>query len=161
MGKLRKNDIEIAVARFFNHRINIIVPNVFWGLGLYYEADLLIVTPSGYVHEIEIKVSAADIKAEKNKSSKAHTSKKIHRFSFAVPDYLVDCEYLPTDCGLIAVDKDLWCRTIRPPRLNKAARKLTEVEIKKLLHLGCMRIWSLKEVLSQFKKRLYTHAKKT
>lgn len=153
--KLNAQDIEIALARHFNHRTNIIVPNVAWGLNLSYECDMLVVSPAGYAHEIEIKTTSGDIKAESRKRGTAHQSRKIHRFSYAVPNYLKDCEHLRLECGLIVVNKDLRCQTIRPPRLNKAARKLTEKEINKLLHLGCMRIYSLKEKLYSLQHKLY------
>jgi len=32
--------VEIAVAKHFGYRQNLIVPNVHWGLGLAYEADM-------------------------------------------------------------------------------------------------------------------------
>ena len=146
MKKLHAGNIELALARFFNPRINIIVPNVSWGLGFNYECDLLVVTKAGYATEIEIKVTRSDIKADFSKRH-THGSKKIRRFFYAVPDYLSNCDLLPTDCGLISIDENLRCRTLRPPKLNKMARALTDKEINKLLHLGCMRIWSLKESL--------------
>ena len=146
MKKLKASDIEIALALNFNFRQNIIVPNVYWGLGLNHEADMIIVSKSGYAFEIEIKTSLADIKADKKKKL-AHYSEKIRRFSFAVPDYLADCKDLPRDCGLITVRNDLHCKTIRPPRINKNARPLNNKEISKILHLGCMRIWKLKRKL--------------
>ena len=148
MKKLNSSDIEIAVAEMFNPRINIIVPNVWWGLGLNYEADLIIVSGSRYATEIEIKVSANDIKADLKKRWFTHRSDKIRRFYYAVPDYLQDCEHLPSDCGLIVVDENLNCKTIRAPRITKHARKLSDKEVSKLLHLGCMRIWSLKKIIN-------------
>jgi hypothetical protein len=57
--KLRAPDVELAVARFFNYRINLIVPNIYWGFGLNYEADLLIISPAAFATEIEIKVITA------------------------------------------------------------------------------------------------------
>jgi hypothetical protein len=150
--KLNTSDVEFAVARYFNPRINLIVPNVYWGLGFSYELDLLICSPAGYCTEVEIKVVKSDIKAEEKKSHR-HDSKKIRRFFYAVPDYIQDCEYLPMDCGLITVDKNLFCKTIRAPRVNKIARPLREDEYITLLKLGCMRIWTLKETLADIRRR--------
>lgn len=65
--KLNARDIEIAIAKMFNYRMNVIVPNVSWGLGLRCECDLLIVSQRRYATEIEIKVSKSDIKADKKK----------------------------------------------------------------------------------------------
>jgi hypothetical protein len=149
--KLNSSDVEFAVARYFNPRINLIVPNVYWGLGFSYELDLLICSPERYCTEVEIKVVKSDIKAEEKKFHK-HYSKKVRRFFYAVPDYLGDCEYLPMDCGLITVDENLYCKTIRAPRINRIARPLDESEYLKLLQLGCMRVWTLKETLARIRR---------
>ena len=142
-----------------NPRVNIIVPNVYWGLDLNYEADLICVSPAGYATEIEIKVSRGDIKRDLAKDHCAHNAGIIRRFFYAVPDYLADCEYLPADCGLITVDKHRQCKTIRPPRQRKA-RRLTVSEHAKLLHLGCMRIWGLKESLMRKRREKEDGARK-
>ena len=136
--------MEIALARYFDHRINIIIPNISTGMHLNHEADLLILNPNGYATEIEIKVSSSDIKADAMKNHH-HRSRKIKKFYYAVPKNLKDCQDLPKDCGLICVDDNLNCTTIRAPRLNTKAVKFTDKEIMHLLHLGCMRIWNLKE----------------
>jgi hypothetical protein len=49
---MHAGDIEIAVARHFNPRQKLIVPNVSWGLGFHYELDLLVVTQSRYAWEV-------------------------------------------------------------------------------------------------------------
>ena len=155
--KSHAGDIEIAVAHHFGYRVNIVVPNVHWGLGLRHEADMIIVSSASYATEIEIKVSRGDIKADLNKWKWKRTSKLIRRFFYAVPEALKDCEYLPADKGLIIMKE--WntninpCEIIRPSAVNKGARKLREDEIRKLLHLGCMRIWELK-------RRLYERQRK-
>lgn len=150
--KLNTSDVESAVAKYFNPRINLIVPNVYWGLGFSYELDLLICSQSFYCTEVEIKVSKSDIKAEQNKRH-THRDNKIKRFFYAVPWYLQDCEYLPSNCGLIVVDDNLRCKTMRPPRVNRFARRLTPDEHIKLLELGCMRIWTLKETIADRRRR--------
>jgi len=38
-------------------------------------------------------------------------------------------------------------KVVRAPTVNKAARKLTDAEVRQVMRLGCMRIWSLKEKL--------------
>jgi len=144
MRKIKTPEMEVALARHFNYRLNVIVPNVSWGFGLNYEADLIIVTPLRYVTEIEIKVSLSDIKAEKKKRGFAHRGIYIRRFYFAVPYYLCDCEYIPNNCGLLSVDESLRVKSLRAPRHNSSAQKITDTQLNKLLHLGCMRIWTLK-----------------
>lgn len=147
MKKLNTQEVEYAVANHMNPRMNIIVPNIYWGMGLSYEADLWCMSPSGYITEIEIKISKQDIKAEQKKSIYAHKSKYVKRFYYAIPEYLAECEYLPVNCGLITVTTYLKCKIIRSARINKDAKKLTEEKKLKFLHLGCMRIWGLKESL--------------
>lgn len=154
MKKLTAPDIEIRVARLFNYRSNLIVPNVSWGLHLRHECDLLIVTPARYATEVEIKVTASDIRADKKKKHR-HQSNKIRRLYFAVPDYLESCPDLPPEVGLISVDSEgkHWrTKIVRRPRFNKLARPLSEEEYNRLAHLGCMRIWSLKEHIQLLKR---------
>ncbi len=155
MKKLTATDVEIRVARLFNYRANLIVPNVAWGLHLRHECDLLIVTPARYATEVEIKVTASDIRAD-NKKGHDHSSHKIRRFFFAVPDYLASCADLPEDAGLISVnseEKHWLTKIVRRPRFNKQARPLTEAEYNKLAHLGSMRIWDLKEHIQMRNKQ--------
>lgn len=157
MNKIKTIDIELTIKRHYNARQNIIVPNVSWGLGFKYELDMLILSPSRYATEIEIKISKSDIKKDLQKSIHAHNSNRIKYFYFAVPDYLKDCEYIPVDAGLISVYEVKYrgkinypyykCKVIRPARINKIARKFNDSEYLKLLKLGYHRLWTLKEAL--------------
>ena len=138
--------IEIAVAEYFGWRQNIIVPNVFWGAGLLYEADMIVVRPSGFAVEVEIKITRADVIADKKKKHQ-HDSNMFKQLWFAVPEKLKDCVDIPERAGIIAAfpHEDKWfCRVIRQAAINKDAVKLDADKIKKLLHLGCMRVWALK-----------------
>lgn len=137
-----------------NPRLNLIVPNVYWGMGLDYECDLLCVTPSGYATEIELKVSKGDIKKDLIKRHQ-HDSKIIRRFFYGVPWSLKDCDLIPVDAGIIAAKPDdCWgsVKIIRPARVNKFSRKITEGERFKLMELGCMRIWGLKQKIFQMRR---------
>lgn len=145
--KLTTAEVEFAVAEFLNYRSSIIVPNVFWGMGLNYEADLWVVSPVLHVTEIEIKISNSDIAAEKKKAKWVHKNKHVRRFFYAVPDYLADCKWLDEEVGLITVDENLRCKIIRKAKINKDAIKLPEKQKNHLLHLGCMRMWRLKKKL--------------
>lgn len=158
MKKLTASDVEIRVARLFNYRMNLIVPNVSWGLHLRHECDLLIVSPARYATEVEIKVTASDIRADKKKGHD-HRSDRIRRFFYAVPDYLASCSDLPEDAGLISVDTQNkhWltrAKIVRRPRFNKQAKPLSDEDYQKLLQLGCMRIWSLKEHIQALKQKI-------
>jgi hypothetical protein len=75
---LHARDIEVAVANWYGHRANLIVPNVWWGWGMRYEADLVVLRPSGCVEEVEIKVTASDIRAERKKSH-LHDDPRVRR----------------------------------------------------------------------------------
>lgn len=144
--KLDSFDIEIAVVRHFNPRMNVIVPNVYWGLGFNYELDLLILRESGFCVEVEIKTSLSDVKADLKKSSSAHNSNKIRQLYFAIPEYLYEKakDFIPERAGILTINKDLLTTLRRAAKLNKTARRLTPAEISKLYELGIMRIWTLK-----------------
>lgn len=139
--------IELAVARELNYRQNIIVPNVFWGLGLRYEADLVCLRPSGYAIEIEIKTTAADIRADLKKR-RQHNSDLFRQLWFAVPVELAEHPDIPARAGIYAVVKHEqdwhYVKTIRPARRNLDANRWTAEQRLKLLHLAAMRIWGLK-----------------
>ncbi len=143
--------IEIAVAKWFDTRLNMVVPNVSWGLGLH-ECDLLVVTKSGYANEVEIKVNRYDLKKDQLKRH-GHYSNLIHRLFFAIPVPLMEFrEYIPERAGIIVVDfsNDAWgpfCRLERPAKINKLAQKLSPDQIQHLGRLAAMRIWSLKQTL--------------
>lgn len=141
--------MECAVAAYFSPRVNLIVPNVSWGL-LFYEVDLLVVTPSNYCYEVEIKVSRSDLIADLKKAH-CHNSKTIRRLYFAIPDYLESSiEFIPGRAGILmlpAADNkghDVSCKCVRDPINNNEARKLSDAERLQVARLGTMRIWTLK-----------------
>lgn len=145
-------EMEIAIANLFDIRKNIIVPNISWGLGIH-ECDLFIVRNSGYCIEVEIKRSKQDLKKDFEKTH-SHIDKenRIKDFYYAIPDYLYEsCKELIGDKGLILVSK--WnsnskiyikAKIQTKPTSIKNARKLTDKEILKVLKLGVMRVWKLK-----------------
>jgi len=145
--------VEIASAKYFNYRTNIIVPNVSWGIGLRYEADLVVLRPSGYAAEIEIKATESDIKRDKKKrfGHDGHHYRYGQLFRelwFAVPEHLVFSKSIPETAGLICVikyKKSNIAKVVRRPKIRKSAVKWPEVLRTKLMHLGLMRIWGLKQ----------------
>jgi hypothetical protein len=140
-------DIEIALANYLDYRINVIVPNISWGLRIH-EVDLLVLTPSNYVWEIEIKTSIADLKADLKKPH-GHYSNKIKRLYFAVPYNLKEqaLSLIPERAGLFIIEKNSRVVLIKTPKLNITAKKLSEKDINHLYRLAAMRIWTLKEHL--------------
>lgn len=153
--KWTAQQIEIAIANHFNYRQNLIVPNVSWGLFKHHEADLIILSKANWCTEVEIKVSAADIKKDLSKRHN-HREHNIKSLWFAVPEELKDNPLIPSHAGILYVSRYLWrsktrysVRTQRLPTPDKKAVKFTEEERNKLLRLGCLRVWGLKEKLNE------------
>jgi hypothetical protein len=141
-------EIELAVAKWFGVRRYVMVPNVSWGL-LPYEADILALTKSGYLWEIEIKVSRSDLLRD-GKKRHQHDSYKVRQLWFAIPEKLENCaEYIPQRAGIFVVGVAGNVIERRQPTANPAARKLSDVERFQFARLGALRVWSLKERLQK------------
>lgn len=148
---LKTNRLELLVANHFGTRANIIVPNVSWGL-LNHEADILVLRPSGWAEEVELKVSRADLKRDSQKhGGRGHRdSDLVHKLWFAVPQALADDPAIPARAGILSAAYGPWgwhLETVRAPQCNKRAHKLTVKEIHQLMRLGMLRIWTLKQKL--------------
>lgn len=149
---MKSIDIEIAIAKHIGWRQHLIVPNISWGMGLH-ECDLLICTKAGYLWEVEIKVSKADLKKDREKYH-GHYNKKIRRLYFAIPNELYNDEnisLIPERAGIFTImelnDGRLFVKIQRTPKLNKNAKPIDIKERLKMAELGAMRIWSLKKKL--------------
>lgn len=163
---MHAGEMEVHLARYIDYRQNLIVPNVSWGLG-YYEKDLVVLRPSRYAWEIEIKVSLSDLKKDLKKTH-GHNCDYIKYLYFAVPAKLEKQALLliPERAGLFVVDtyenhklnspsygeSSPYVRIVKSPKVNSKARKLNDEEVSKLYKLAAMRIWSLKEVIYRLKK---------
>lgn len=144
----------------FCRRRWVVVPNVSWGWGLQYEADLIAVSADGWSNEIEIKVNKSDLKndCKKGKWSSPVLDSRIKRFWYAIPEDLLETALDETvvnkKFGIICVypAKNQYsfsrARVIRRAT-NLPSRLTTPEEIKKLLHLGLMRYWDLRLKTSQ------------
>jgi len=176
-------DIEIAVAAWFGYRVNLIVPNVSWGWGLLHEADMLVLRPSGLCDEVEIKVSAADIRRDAKKRHDHWNDPRICRVWFAVPEALADCPDIPPAAGILAVLRGsyrpragtyggTWAGQWRPYQPGDTAwqdrvevRRQAKVRRRqerqyimpeqrlKMAELAAMRIWQLKTALADCARR--------
>lgn len=153
--------IERKIASHFGVRQSLIVPNVSWGFHLH-ECDLLIVSKSNYLTEVEIKTSRADLVRDKHKRH-GHRSNRIRRLFFAIPrDLEKDIEHIPERAGILAVEKKTtpsngWyfqVHQLRKPEINKSARPITSEERSKIAHLGCMRLWSMRTSLANIKDEI-------
>lgn len=155
-------EIEVAVSKLFGVRRSIIVPNVSWGLtGLYYEADVVVVTKAGYAKEIEIKVSKADLLKDQEKRHK-HDCRHFRELYFAIPEKLLKHkDLIPERAGIIICNTEdresydglkrrlYWARIERKAEVKKYVKPL-DFELRyELARLGTMRIFNLKhEILS-------------
>ena len=156
-GRLTTAEMEVALAHFLDYRTNLIVPNVHWGTN-FHECDLLVVSRAGYLTEIEIKISRADLKADKKKWHE-HKGSQIKRLFFALPSYLENSiDLVPDRAGIILVrprDSDAaptWmprCRELRPSEWQPRAPKISAEDQYKIATFGARRIWGLKQKLSQ------------
>lgn len=141
--KLKAIDIEIAVVKYFNPRVNLIVPNISWGMFIH-ECDLLLITKNNYAYEIEIKVSRSDLKKDLEKMH-CHKSNKIKKLYFAIPDYMLDAvEFIPERAGIITVSQGMRCHMVRDAKIN-SDYKFSDADKFQVARLGAMRIWGLKE----------------
>jgi hypothetical protein len=151
--------IELAVAKYFGmngmQNRNLIIPNFkgFW----IHECDLLIVTPSRWAYEVEIKCSLQDLKADLQKKHHHGNEGIIKGLYFAMPIdiYEKGKEFIPIHAGILITSEysfgreGQYCSKIKQFIKDDYARKLTEVEY---LHLGrilCQRLWKLKRDINE------------
>ena len=170
-------EIEVALAKssYFNFVKNIIAFNVNGissKLSIWHECDMLVLSKSGYLTEIEIKRSWIDFLADFKKEHH-HESDIIKYFYYCIPksilykvyDYLYDnnVEY----SGIITYDEDLFLevyqKKVKPFREGddvsyhllpmKNYRKLFLEEQLELARYGAMRGILLKEKIIDLQKK--------
>ena len=156
--RITARDIELLIAQHYDYRVNVIVPNVHWGWHLPYEADMIVLRPSGYAIEVEIKITTADLKADLDKRHH-HDSPKFRELWFACGPK-VDASFCPVHAGIFRVTwnpdpawKRMMIVTERYAVVNKAAKPCSAEDKLNLLRLGAMRIWKLKEHISKLSER--------
>ncbi len=159
MDKIHAGIVELAVVELFDYRKHFICPNIHWGWDLRHEADLIVVDKNLRATEVEIKVTLQDLKADFKKAH-GHSSKKIGRMYYAIPQYLVEkgFDLIPSKYGVIVIDevkkyagdgktflyKIYEAKFLRQCRHDKEYMGITPDQLTRLLALGCMRIWTLK-----------------
>lgn len=144
--------LQAVMMRHLKPRQNTIVQNVFWGMGLNHEADILLVTPAGTCTEIEIKTDASDLKNDAKKPHN-HRDSDIHFFYFCVPEYLQELalQVIPSDAGLFICSQNRWypeerfaiqVKAVRKPQRRQYG-KWTPEKIAQLERLGRLRAYDL------------------
>ena len=145
-------EMEIVIARYFDTRKNVIVPNVSHGM-FRYEMDLCMLNMVGmYASEVEIKISKSDLKADAKKPHH-HDCVSIKYLWFAMPEKLKGCEeYVPEHAGILFVSSKGAVSVARKPVSNKSAQKWDYKKAFRLARLGTLRVWNLKESIQRMIK---------
>jgi hypothetical protein len=108
--------------------------------------DLAFVSKSGYVTEIEIKVSLSDWNADRDKQKWTKPRPYISRFFYAVPETLADKipDWLPDHAGVLSVESGGIgydrVRIIREAKRLKA-EKLPQKQIDQFMRNCYYRFW--------------------
>ena len=154
-------EMEVAIAKYFNYRQHIVVPNLSWGF-FSHECDLFLIRKSGFGFEVEIKRSKSDMIADFSKHH-GHVDRKnrIVQLYYAFPVELLPKveDLVPPECGIITVKKykstgyeyRAYASMHRDAKRRKGAKRLTKDEQLKIARLGTLRIWTLKEKLNLLK----------
>lgn len=140
------------------------VPNVSWGWGLDYEADLIAVSKAGWANEVEIKCCKYDLKADHLKAKHRggpglYLDERIKRFWYAVPSLLLETALDPAivdkTFGIIEIESPKNSYDFPRARMERQAvnrgraRLVTAEERVKLMHLGLLRYWELRRKLAK------------
>lgn len=141
----------------FEYRRYLCVPNS--NQFLDWEADLLVLSPSDWLYEIEIKSTLSDLKADIKKHKHnfvwGHSYyplvwKMYYAMPLSVFEKVRDAPPIPNHAGIITIDESnemLYERAKRQreAKPNPSARKLTDQERYKLARLGALRYWCRQE----------------
>lgn len=132
-------------------RKNVIVCNIQKGMDIY-ECDVLLLRPTGYGVEFEIKLTRSDLMKDFKKEHE-HDHELVKEVYFTVPMDLVSValKEVPIKYGVIGVRRDKEMNPVteivRESQINPAARQWTDSERMQLLRLGNMRALKLKKEL--------------
>lgn len=153
---MTEKDVQIMLGKHFGIK-NICIPNVLM-TGEYrpeiekleswkksskmYEADLIYITKSKYLTEVEIKVDINDFRSDFNKKV-YHSSPLVSALYYAFPLEIYKKhkdeirERVKEIAGIITVSYDCEVKAKAPKRKNIKA--LTDIEIKDFMRIGCMK----------------------
>lgn len=125
------------------------IPNVLMNNNGFYEADMICINyKTGYLQEIECKVSIEDFRAD-FKKKKYHNHPHVRQLSYAFPEQMWNehkeeilqrIEECGGRVGVIIIDNGHKPKTIKRAKARKHVKRLTVVEMLHYLRLGCMKI---------------------
>ncbi len=144
-------DAQLAVAQLFRYRNgNLAFPSC---CTFGWEMDVAILTPAGYLYEVEIKRSLSDWKADESKHKWQMDRGHVSKFYYAIPPELLEKKpnFVSDDTGIILLTKatgpDQGFRVYAD--VHKEAKRLSRDKItaeKRAYMLGVFyhRYWSLR-----------------
>lgn len=161
---MTEDKLQTAFYRANMRRYQIITPNTYLSWSCH-EMDILCVRKSGYIDEIEIKISKSDFLADFKKTVHIKTNTfvwprvktpkheamqqgllRCNRFSFLIPESLIDKIDIPEYAGLYVASEDLfrpYVREIKKPKLFHK-NKITQRELISLGEKMAYRYWAYK-----------------
>jgi DNA repair protein MmcB-like len=165
MPKITEQTVQVALSKHFDCRRNLVLPNAYYGVhGLDHEVDLLVVKPTGYAIEVEIKLTRADLKKDFEKKH-GHKSRIIDQIYYCVTPKLVELavELVPEDCGILVYDppadrgrwrkRSSYVSVLRAAKSKKPRPRFSEQQIYDVLRLSVLRVWTLKEKLDNINSK--------
>ena len=168
---MTSSDIELAIIQRWPPRQTLTVPNVSSGLFDWGESDLIQVSGAGYVTEIEVKTSIADLKREwKKRRWEEYWVRdwlnRVRYYWIAMPFELCESarEHIPewVGAGLLGVKMKAqheFCgyryqvKKVLKPTSNRTARPLTLKERSQLGRLGTLRYWDMRHTLDELQRQ--------
>lgn len=170
---MNEHQLQRALAVWINYRRHFCLTNVNGGLGFWSrgEMDFIAVTGAGYVVEVEIKRTMADLRREWRNSNKIEkhrrvdtAAKGIRRYFICTPAAIAEKAKAEIEArpelayaGILKAQQPhanghIYIGVVRPARNLPTARKLKPDEYLKLAHLAMMRFWEWRGVLGPLER---------
>lgn len=155
---MTEQDIIIALVKLFGTEKNILLPNASFGIGLNYEADLMVITNRGYSTEIEVKITESDLLNDFKKKN-FHNCRKNKYLYYAVPESMKDfaLSKVPEQYGIYIIEQfslyrpsraktyletNYRAKCIRKAKCIPNSQKFTKEEMEKMYRLVYLRYWN-------------------
>lgn len=156
--KWSESAMQIALTRrgnLFDFTRYTSVPNVSYALLYSGEADLVCMSRGNVFHEVEIKISVADMKNEGKKYRSMYQNYIAYKWIAApaeIVEYASELECIPKTWGIVSVSYDrgyFKTKKIRNPK-RQNTEKVPESKIAAFYRTGVMRMWSNKKLPEGF-----------